>query len=325
MIMRLKNYTAEQIAWINANSRSKVWKNMKEFTDSFNLIFNEDRTATALNSKMNKLGIKIKSDCSEADYSVEQMQWIKDNATAIEWRNQKHFIDTFNAVFNTHKSIGAINSYSYKHNITVKTKQNTDHYTDEMKLWLLNNYVVYDQDFARLARDFNSRFSTNWSSCKIIKWFERQGIHKPKKKQGKVNKGTFVKGHSGTATDRQLPIGTIRTSTASKTKTLYIKVKLAEGESGILSGNGHNYKRPWWIPLKEKVWIDAYGEIPDGFSIIQLDRNYENCNLDNLALADKRGLAIMGSHKWWTDNAKFNRTGIQWCNLYMTAKDRGVM
>lgn len=38
-----------------------------------------------------------------------------------------------------------------------------------------------------------------------------------------------------------------------------------------------------------------------------------------------RGLAIMGSHKWWSDNKVLNATGIEWCNLYILAKDKEIV
>ena len=257
-------------------------------------------------------------------YTKEMQQWILANADLGIFKSQKHFTDVFNAIHNTNISYCAMNTHLYRYGIVVKTKNNTSVYTHEMHDWLVKNYSKYDNDWVVLAQDFNSEFDTDFSASRLRKYCERKGIHRPKKKCGKVNKGTFSKGSKSISTDRQAPIGTIRTYTSHTSKILMIKVKLADGDSGMICNRGHNYKRPWWIPLKEKVWIDAHGEIPDGFKVIQLDRDYKNCSLDNLVLADKRGLAIMGSHKWWSDNSNFNKTGIQWCNLYMTAKDRGV-
>lgn len=259
-------------------------------------------------------------------YTAEMQKWILDNADIGVFKSLKNFVDVFNAIHGTSISYQAMNTHLYRYGIIVKTKNNTSVYTEEMDSWLIANYPNYNNDWVSLANDFNSKFNTEFTNTRLCKYCERGlKIHTPKKKSGQVNRGTFSKGKKGTSTDRQAPIGTIRTYTSKTSKILYIKVKLAEGDSGLVCNKGHNYKRPWWIPLKEKVWIDAHGEIPDGFSVIQLDRDYKNCDINNLALADKRGLAIMGSHKWWSDNKKFNATGIQWCNLYMTAKDNAVL
>lgn len=261
-------------------------------------------------------------------YTEEMQKWILDNANLGIFRNQKHFTDVFNAIHGTAISYQAMNTHLFRYGIVVKTKNNTSVYTEDMNNWLIINYSKYNNNWVSLTSDFNLEFGTDFSATRLCKHCERKlKIHKPKKKIGHVNNGTFKKGVRGTATDRQAPIGTIRTYSSGTLKMLYIKVKLTDGDSGMLCkyNCGHNYKRPWWIPLKEKIWIDTYGEIPEGYSVIQLDRNYQNCELDNLVLADKRGLAIMGSHKWWSDNRTFNATGIQWCNLYMTAKDNGVM
>lgn len=259
-------------------------------------------------------------------YTKEQDAWIKENADLGIFRSQKHFTDVFNALFNTKHSKQGMNTHLYRMGITVKTDHHKRGCTQEQETWLIDNFSKYDFDFVAMANDFNKEFGTNRSNCSIAKYCERRlKLYTPRPKKGKFNKGAFDKGSKAASTDRQLPIGTIRTYSSSTSKILMIKVKLAEGDSGLLRNTGHNYKRPWWIPLKEKVWVDAHGEIPDGYRVIQLDQDYTNCNLDNLALADKRGLAIMASHKWWSDNSKFNATGIQWCNLYMAAKDNGVL
>ena len=259
-------------------------------------------------------------------YTKEMDKWIRDNATVMEYRNQKHFTDLFNAIHGTSITVVQMNTHLWRIGVQVSTAQNTCHYTDEMNKWLCDNYAKYDNDWVALANDFNKKFKVNFSNCRLAKYCQRTlKIHQPKEKKGKINKSTFAKGKGNTvAIKKQLPIGTIRTYKAKDVKIPVIKVKLSDGDS-TEGTTGHNFKRPWWIPLKEKVWTDAYGEIPEGYTVVHLDHNNENCELSNLALADKRGLAIMGSHKWWSNNPKFTKTAVQWCNLYMTAKDREVL
>lgn len=322
----MAKYTQKHDEWLRANSR-KAWNTEQEFTDAFNKEFGLSVTVCSLTNRMYKQSIPAinSRDKTFVRMTKEEKQWILDNADLGIFKNQKHFTDVFNALFNANKTVAAMNTYLFKNGIVVKTYNNTPHYTDEQEKWLIDNYTRFNGDFVSLAKEYNETFGEDKSNCALAKYCERHlKIHIPKNKKGQLNRGTFKKGHIGVATDNQLPIGTVRTYSSKTSKLLYVKVKLAEGDSGIVKDNGHNYKRPWWIPLKEKVWIDNYGEIPEGYSIIQLDRDYKNCDISNLALADKRGLAIMGSHKWWSDNATFNKTGIQWCNLYMIAKDNGV-
>lgn len=260
-------------------------------------------------------------------YTKEMDKWIRENKDVMIYRNQKHFTDLFNAIHGTSITTDQMNQHLHRIGVQVLTSNNVAHYTEEQDKWLCENYDRYNNDWVALANDFNKVFGTDYSNCRLAKHCERRlKIHNPiKKEKGtKLNKGSFTVGNDKVSTKRQLPLGTIRIYTTKTCKMPMIKVKLTEGDSGSLRGNGHNMKRPWWIPLKEKVWIDAYGEIPEGYRIVNLDGNTQNCELNNLALADARGLAIMGSHKWWSDNPKFTATAIEWCNLYITAKDKGV-
>ena len=264
---------------------------------------------------------------SKIIYTEDRIQWIKENAELGIFKTQKHFTDVFNAVHGTNVTYGSMNRKLYDLKISVKTPNNTDHYTEKENQWIKDNYSVYDNDWVSFARDFNAKFNrTDMTNCRLAKHCERRlNIHIPKEKKGRVNRGTFVKGNISSATEHQLPIGTVRTYTSKTSKILYVKVRLADGDSGLLRDAGHNYKRPWWIPLKEKVWIDNYGEIPEGYSVVQLDRDYKNCDITNLAILNKRGSAIMMSKKWWTENAKLTGTAVQWCNLYIIAKDNNII
>lgn len=320
-----KSYSKEQDDWLRKNLTTNVYASVSEFVDTFNSVFNERRTRSSLSSHIYKtLGLSIKTS-NVHKFTKKENEWIRDNARLGIFRNQEHFTDTFNALFNTDLTMRSMAIHLSRIGVTVETYYTRSHYTDAERKWIVDNYTKYDRDFVSFAADFNKHFNrSDMTNYRITKYCERRGIHKPKTKSECVNKGRFKKGNATNATVRQLPVGTVRMYTSNTCKMPYIKVKLTSGDSGEMAGRGHNFKRPWWIPLKEKVWIDAYGEIPEGYSVINLDKNPENCDLNNLALADKRGLAIMGSHKWWSENKNFNATAIKWCNLYMTAKDNGV-
>ena len=229
----------------------------------------------------------------------------------------------FNAIFKTSHTVQSVNTHLWRIGITLKTDHHKRGCTQEQKDWLISNFSKYDYDFVLMAKEFNNIFGTNRSNCSIAKYCERNlKLYKPRPKRGQINKGTFVKGNKTTSTERQLPVGTIRQSRRNHKYIPVIKVQMCDGNSGSV---GHNYKKPWWIPLKDKIFQDFYGNIPDGYSVVNLDGDSQNCDIKNLALLDKRGAAIMMNKDWWSDNRKFTGTAVQWCNLYMIAKDNSVL
>ncbi len=259
-------------------------------------------------------------------YTQEQEDWILENAALGIFKSQKHFTDVFNAIFGTNHTVQAMNTHVYRRGIVVKTEHHKRGCSEDQKKWLIDNFDKYDLNFVAMAADFNKRFGTNKSNCCIAKYCERKlGLHVPAPKAKAKNTGRIKRGDAGASTDRQLPIGTVRAVCTKHRKVPYIKVQLCNGDSGMVRGNGHNYKRPWWIPLREKVWIDAYGEIPNGYCVVNIDGDPMNCQLDNLMLMDKRGTAIMASHKWWMDDKNLTENAVTWCNLYLIAKDERVV
>lgn len=312
-------YTVEQVQWLKDNAGVKVWKGLEEFTDSFNRTFNENKSVSALSSYMYKNNIAF---LNEGRLTAEQVKWIKENVRAIKWRNTKHFTDTFNAIFGTCKKTNTMNTWICKNGLQLLSPQTIDHYTDEMRKWLKENYNNYECDFVRMAADFNSIYGTDYSAGRITKYCERNlKIHTPRKKKGKVNKGTFQIGDTRQAR-KGLPVGTIRYNSDGRP---FIKVLESDGKSGKLSKqNGHNFKEPWWKPLQKKIWEDHYGEVPEGYVVISLNGNPNDTDIKNIGIIDKRGTARMAKNGWWTDNSVITGDGAQWCNLYYTAKDNGI-
>ena len=249
-------------------------------------------------------------------FTDEELKWIKDNLDVGVFKNQKHFTDVFNALFNTNVSQQSMNNMLFRRKWSVKTKHNTSQWTDEMTSWLKETYPNCNYDFVNLARDFNSVFNTNKSASCITKYLERLEVHTPRPKKGQINKTTFK---PRTPHTKELPIGTIRYNSDGRP---FIKVKLCEGQN--VHRNGHNYKEPWWKPLQKKIWEDAYGELPEGYVVCSLNGNPNDTNIENIGIVDKRGTAVMAKKGWWTDNRVITADATRWCNLYYIAKDRGI-
>lgn len=313
----MKKYTTRQASWIKENASAKAWENAHAFAEAFNAQFGDERTVGSLLSYMQKRGIKF---FSENKMTSEQMAWIEDNVQIIEWRNTKHFTDTFNALFGTHKSAEAMNSYLFNNGLHIRSKRTTCHYTDEMDKWLVEKFPDYDYDFAQMAKDFNEKFGTDYSNCRIAKHCERGlKIHKPREKESQFkNKGQFKK---GVTNNRGLPVGTIRYNSDGRP---FIKVLESDGKSKGDS-RGHNYREPWWMPLQKKIWIDHFGDVPQGYEVVSLNGDPNDTDIRNIGIIDRRGKAVMAKKGWWTDNRFITGDGVQWCNLYYTAKDSGVV
>ena len=243
-------------------------------------------------------------DCETTDSNQtltgKQKQWIADNCASGIFRDKKHFIATFNAVFNESKTFDAMNTYLARNNITLVTKASMPSYTDEQIQWLLDNYDSYEV-FADLVRDFNVHFHTNRSHATLTSYCVRtlklRAYDRHRHNVGQFKKGKVVE---------ESPLGTIRYN--GQRNLCFIKVQMCQGRSRDTLG--HNLKAPFWKPLQDKIWEEHYGAIPKGYIACSLtDDPYEQ-NIENIALIDKRGKCIMTKKEWWTDNAKFATTQL---------------
>lgn len=150
-------------------------------------------------------------------------------------------------------------------------------YTDEMKQFILDNYKGrYNQELADL---FNQKFNTNITS-RTIKSYKannklnsgltgkfrkgqtphNKGKKMPKEVYEKVKHTMFAKGN---VPPNHRPVGSERIS-----KDGYIEVKVAEPNK--------------WRLKQRVVYEEAKGKIPEGCTIIFLDGNKRNFDIDNL-------------------------------------------
>ena len=312
------NYTSQEIMWLQCNCRAKKWDSVKSFVDTFNKRFSLSISPDALTNYMRRHNIPY-IDCVTTDNNKtltdEQKQWILDNCGLGIFKDKKHFIATFNAVFNENKTFDAMNTYLARNNIVLITKASMPAYTEAQRQWILDNYDNYDV-FADLVRDFNAEFHTNKAHASLTGYcvnnLKLREFDRHRENAGQFKKGLVVE---------ESPIGTIK---YNKQRNLcFIKVQMCKGKSRDTSG--HNLKAPFWKPLQDKIWEDHCGTIPEGYIACSLTGDPYEQNIENIALIDKRGKCIMSKKDWWSDKPKFTATAVQWCNLYMTAKDREVI
>lgn len=185
-------------------------------------------------------------------------------------------------------------------------------YTDEMKQFILDNYKErYNQELADL---FNQKFNTNITS-RMIKSYKannklnsgltgkfrkgqtphNKGKKMPKEVYEKVKHTMFAKGN---VPPNHRPVGSERIS-----KDGYIEVKVAEPNK--------------WRLKQRVVYEEAKGKIPEGCTIIFLDGNKQNCNIDNLRCITRSELLYLNRNGLNNSN-EITETGILMARLDIT-------
>ena len=185
-------------------------------------------------------------------------------------------------------------------------------YTDEMKQFILDNYKErYNQELADL---FNQKFNTNITS-RMIKSYKannklnsgltgkfrkgqtphNKGKKMPKEVYEKVKHTMFAKGN---VPPNHRPVGSERIS-----KDGYIEVKVAEPNK--------------WRLKQRVVYEEAKGKIPEGCTIIFLDGNKQNCNIDNLRCITRSELLYLNCNGLNNSN-EITETGTLMARLDIT-------
>ncbi len=185
-------------------------------------------------------------------------------------------------------------------------------YTDEMKQFILDNYKGrYNQELADL---FNQKFNTNITSRTIKsykannnlnsgltgKFIKGQTPHNkgkkmPKEVYEKVKHTMFAKGN---VPPNHRPVGSERIS-----KDGYIEVKVAEPNK--------------WRLKQRVVYEEAKGKIPEGCTIIFLDGNKRNFDIDNLRCITRSELLYLNCNGLNNSN-EITETGILMARLDRT-------
>lgn len=182
-------------------------------------------------------------------------------------------------------------------------------YTDEMKQFILDNYKGrYNQELADL---FNQKFNTNVTS-RTIKSYKannklnsglsgkfrkgqtphNKGKKMPKEVYEKVKHTMFA---NGNVPPNHRPVGSERIS-----KDGYIEVKVAEPNK--------------WRLKQRVVYEEAKGKIPKGCTIIFLDGNKRNFDIDNLRCITRSELLYLNCNGLNNSN-EITETGILMARL----------
>lgn len=232
-------------------------------------------------------------------YTPEQIDWLKKNYHLVDSNNK--LTDKFNACFGTNRTNHQINAKCRQDLGLMRTTVH-QRFTKEQNEWLRANYHSTDS-YADLTDRFNVRFSSSRTPAQI-----RETCNKRLKLTGMTNTTRY-----GSKKKEELPIGSIRKSSTGT----YIKVKNIVDDAIHISG----YAKPYWLPLQQKIYEDAYGKIKDNEMICFLDGNPNNFDISNLYCINRKISAAMSTHKWWTKSREHTLTAIKLCELNLILKE----
>lgn len=174
-------------------------------------------------------------------------------------------------------------------------------YTDEQRRFILDNYKGIPTK--ELAARFNARFNTNVTPSAMKSY---KGTHK-------LLSGCpyrFKKGHVPANKGKKMP------------PEVYEKVKTTMFKKGQIPANHRpvgserinvdgyievKVREPNAWELKHRiVWEQVNGKVPDGYVVIMLDENKQNCELSNLKLIKRSELLAMNRYRLFQNSAELN-------------------
>lgn len=163
-------------------------------------------------------------------------------------------------------------------------------FTEEQNQWIRKNYRRYGKH--HITDAFNKKFNDNrtldvmW--CKV----RRMGLTG----NGAEYKAKMCKKHFS------IPMHSEHVDSQG-----YTLVKVSDRKNG---------KSKNWKLKHLLIWEEAYGEIPKGYSVMFLDGDKTNFNLDNLVCVSNGIIVTLNKKNWRNDNAEVTRAGVLWCKLY---------
>lgn len=101
------------------------------------------------------------------------------------------------------------------------------------------------------------------------------------------------------------------------------------GEEYVEKTSGYVYIKTnenKWVYKHRYVWEKHNGKIPDNYSVIFLDGDKTNCNIDNLYLIKNSEASILRTHKLMANNKELTKLGILTAKLMSkTANKRRIL
>lgn len=215
-------------------------------------------------------------------------EWITENY--LRYPSYKEMAKAYNEKFGTDiKPVGLKGHARNKLGIE-KPRETHRHYTKEQIEFLKENYPKYG--CGKTLEMFNKRFNETrtWSSMK--NFGTCYGIHVDEK-VAIENKLKPVRAKGSKRAERN--VGEVREENGR------IVIKMPSGK---------------WEQIGRGIWELNGREIPKGYSVIHLDGNVNNYNIDNLLAVPQKYVGLLQKYGMRSDSAEVTKTGVMWCKLY---------
>jgi hypothetical protein len=197
-------------------------------------------------------------------------------------------------------------------------------YTAQQERFLKENAPKMSR--AELTELFNAKFHTDKTVGAIKTWCNSRGYNS-------ANDGRFKDGHKSWQSGLK----------GAEYKAHFTRESFERGQHGIREANkvrkigdevihdgrpeivvSLEYGKMFWertVPKARYVWEQAHGAIPKGHSVINLDNNPFNCELENLYCMPNKYKSLFARYKWWSKNAEVTRSALKWCDLFYAIKE----
>lgn len=208
--------------------------------------------------------------------------WIRENYRGV---CDKSFLDAYNQ-----HTGQMLKKDTLRHHIMRKMELTSDFtYTEEQLSYILSHYSKWGMK--KTAKMFNKKFGTNKSPESICRVAVYKDVHVPSE---------VARKNSYSSPDA---VGTIR----EEPSTGYLVIK-----------TGDSWKD--WMKYQRYVYEQAYGKLPEDYSVVFLDGNNRNFDLSNLVAVPRKYVVYMNSNKLRSENPEITKTSIMWCELYDALK-----
>ena len=220
-------------------------------------------------------------------WTEEQIRYIKRIAKG---NKKKTILEKVNKKFNLNLSLRQLNNCISNNNIKVNIRHT---WTNEQIEYLKK--IAEGTPRKEIVKKLNDKFNLNLTILQVRDCMNSRGI------RNNIDKRFSAK--DGNRCQQEKPVGTI-----SKWECGYTRIKTGKNE---------------WEFIQRYVWKEHYGEIPPNHSVIFLDGNTDNYNIENLALVDRNELMKYNSMRLNSDNQELNRVAVNLAKLITKAKEKG--
>ena len=225
-------------------------------------------------------------------FNEEEKKYIKRKYNKI---SSKELLDIINKKYNKNITIKQLRSWLSYNKIKSNINENPHSrlFNNEEEKYILEIYKGRTTD--EITDLFNKKFNRNIKVSQI----------KAYKSHNKLKSKVDFKFMAGKKPHNFKPIGSEFTTYDNGIKTTYIKV-----------GNPNTWEK------KQKYLYKKYkGDVPKGASVIFLDGDRDNFELDNLYMLTKREKLMMCSTNSFFENKEMNKTSILVAKLRIKMKE----